>query len=143
MVIFGRTHPKIVELSFSFAEFLSAWKKLLYSICSFLRYMLKLIVSQERTDGINWSFASWYKFTQIKRWLKIFGVSMVKNECGQSGDRTLKLSISEDSTDGINMITIKSLSNIFGSAFVKNECGQPGYGAVKFTVPQKWTDGIK
>ena len=62
---------------------------------------------------------------------------MVKNECGQSGDRTLKLSISEDSTDGINMITIKSLSNIFGSAFVKNECGQPGYGAVKFTVPQK------
>ena len=128
MVIFGRTHPKIVELSFSFAEFLSAWKKLLYSICSFLRYMLKLIVSQERTDGINWSFASWYKFTQIKRWLKILGVSMVKNVCGQSGDGILKLTVTEEWTDRINwffacwyMVTkIKSWSNFFWVNMVRN-----------------------
>ena len=30
----------------------------------------------------------------------IFGVGMVKNECGQSGDGTLKLTVSEEWTDG-------------------------------------------
>ena len=34
-------------------------------------------------------FPCWYKFTQIKRWLKIFGVSMFKNGCDQTGDKTL------------------------------------------------------
>ena len=62
----------------------------------------KLIVPQERSDGINWSFACWYNFTQIKRWLKLFGVSMAKNGCGQSGDRTLKLTVSDEWADGIN-----------------------------------------
>ena len=37
---------------------------------------------------------------QIKRWLKIFGVYIVKNGCGQSGDRTLKLTVSKKKTDG-------------------------------------------
>ena len=35
---------------------------------------------------------------QIKRCLKIFGVGMVKNRSGQSGDGTLKLTVSEEST---------------------------------------------
>ena len=39
---------------------------------------------------------------QIKRRLKILGVGMVKNGCGQSFDRTLKLTESEELTDGIN-----------------------------------------
>ena len=38
---------------------------------------------------------------QIKRQLKIFGVGLVKNGCGQSGDGTLKLTVSEEWTDGI------------------------------------------
>ena len=38
---------------------------------------------------------------QIKRCLKISGVGMVKNGCGQSGDRTLSLNVSEEWTDGI------------------------------------------
>ena len=33
-------------------------------------------------------FSCWYKFTQIKGLLKIFGVGMVKNGCGQLGDET-------------------------------------------------------
>ena len=46
-------------------------------------------------------FAWWYKFMQIKMWLKIFGVGMVKNGFGQSGDGILKLTLSEELTDGI------------------------------------------
>ena len=33
--------------------------------------------------------------TQIKRWSKIVGVSMVKNGWGQAGDTTLNLTVSE------------------------------------------------
>ena len=40
---------------------------------------LKLTTSKEWNDRVDWFFASWYNFTQIK-WLKIFQVSMVKNE---------------------------------------------------------------
>ena len=57
-------------------------------------WALKLIVSQEWTDGINWFFACWYSFTEIKRWLKIFGASMVKNRFDQSDDGTLKFTVS-------------------------------------------------
>ena len=32
---------------------------------------------------------------QIKRRLKIYGIGMAKNVYGQSGDRTLKLNVSE------------------------------------------------
>ena len=45
-------------------------------------WTLKLTVSQECINGINWFFACWYNFMQIKSWLKILGVVMVKNESG-------------------------------------------------------------
>ena len=34
-------------------------------------------------------------------WLKFSGVGMVKNGCGQSGDGTLKPTVSEEWTNGI------------------------------------------
>ena len=43
---------------------------------------LKLTVSEEWTDGINWFFACWYRFTKIKSWSKMFSVDIVKNGCG-------------------------------------------------------------
>ena len=61
----------------------------------------KIDWSQERNDGTNWFFACWYNFTQIKRWLKILGVSLVKNGFGQLGDGTLKLTVSEECQDEI------------------------------------------
>ena len=36
MTIFNHTHPTIIEVTFSFSEFVSAFKKLVYSINSFL-----------------------------------------------------------------------------------------------------------
>ena len=65
--------------------------------------VLNLNVSQEWTDGINWFFACWNKFTQIKRWSKFFYLGMVKNGCGQSGCRNLKLTASQEWTDGVNL----------------------------------------
>ena len=54
-------------------------------------WTLKLTVPEVWTDGINWFFSC--KYSQFKRWLKIFGMSMVKNGLGQSGDGTLKLTL--------------------------------------------------
>ena len=48
----------------------------------------------ELTSGINLFFACWYNFMQIK--VKVLGVGMVKNGCGQSFDGTIKLTVSEE-----------------------------------------------
>ena len=70
------------------------------------------------------------------------GVMMVKNGCGQSGDRTLKLTVSEKWTDGINWFfawwyrftKIKSRSKVFSVGMVKNRYEQSGYGTLKHPV---------
>ena len=49
------------------------------------------------TAGVNLFFACCYNFMKIN--LKVLGVGMVKNGCGQSSEETLKLTVSED---GIN-----------------------------------------
>ena len=91
-------------------------------------WTLELTISPEWIDEINWFFACWHKFTQIKKWLKIFGLSMVKNRNGQFVDGTLKLTISEEWTDGRNWFfacwyklrKIKSWFNDFSVGVVKN-----------------------
>ena len=98
-------------------------------------WALKLTVSQEKTNGLNWFFACCYNFTQIKRWLKIFG--------GEHGQKWVwlvsgwdsKIDLSEEWMDGINlffacwyMITkIKSWSKIFWVGMVKNWCDKSGH----------------
>ena len=106
--------------------------------------------SQEWVNVINRFFACWYKFMQIERWLKILGVDMVKNGCGQSCNGALKLTVSEEEKDGINwsiacwyrFTKIKSWSKIYWVAMVKDGCGQSGHWTLKLTVSQKWADGI-
>ena len=58
-------------------------------------WTLKLTVSEEWTDGINWLFACWYVITKVKSWSKFFWMGMVKNGCGLSRHVTQKW------TDGI------------------------------------------
>ena len=48
--------------------------------------------------------ACWYKFTKIKSYLKSFWWGMVKNECVRSGHWTLKLTVSEEITDGTDFL---------------------------------------
>ena len=57
-------------------------------------WTLKLMLSQEWTDGVKWFFACWYNFTQ--KVIENFGLSMAKD------DRSLKLTVSEEWTDEIN-----------------------------------------
>ena len=60
----------------------------------FIWPMLSLDSKIELTSGINLFFACWYNFIQIK--MKVLGVGLVKNGCGQSFDGTLKLTASEE-----------------------------------------------
>ena len=70
---------------------------------------LKLALSEEWTDGINWFFACWYWFTKIKSWLKIYWVGKVRNGCDHSGHGTLKLTVSQNWADGTNWFFYKLL----------------------------------
>ena len=89
-------------------------------------------------------------FMQIERWLKIFGVSMVKNGCGQSLDRALKLTVSEEWTDGIKWFFAcwhihknwKLNKKLFWVGMVKSEYVHFDHGTLKLILSQKLTDGI-
>ena len=62
-------------------------------------WTLKLTVSEEWRDGINWIFCMHAFFAnsyKLKGAWKSFGKGMVKNRCDQSGDGTLKLIVSEE-----------------------------------------------
>ena len=54
---------------------------------------IKLTLSEEWTNGINWFLVCWWRFITVKSWLNIYWVGMVKNVCGQSGHETLKLTV--------------------------------------------------
>ena len=54
----------------------------------------------ELTNGINLFFAYWYNLMKIN--LKVLGVDIIKSGCGQVCYGILKLTISEEWTDGIN-----------------------------------------
>ena len=96
-------------------------------------WSLKLTLSEEWTDGIDCFFRCWYKLMQIKMCLKILGVSLVKNECGEG---TLKLAVSEEWTDGItdylhfdtDWKKLKADQNIFGWAWSKMSVASPVMG---------------
>ena len=62
---------------------------------------LKLTLSEEWTNGINWFLACSCRFITVKSWSKIYWVGMVKNGCGQSGLGTLKLTVSQNWTDEV------------------------------------------
>ena len=72
---------------------------------------------------------------QIKMLLKIFGVGMIKNGSGQSGDRTLKLTlVPKEWTDRItdflhvDIDSQKWLINNFCVDMVENGCDKSGHG---------------
>ena len=107
-------------------------------------------ISPKQIDEIALFSGRWYKFPKIKSWLKSFCWGMVKNECGQSCLWTLKLTASQERTDGTswfftclyNFTQIKRWLKIFGVSMVKNGCDQSGDGTLKLTVFEEGTDGI-
>ena len=106
-------------------------------------------ISLEQIDEIAWFFACWYKFLEIKSWLKNFGIGVVKNGCDQSGPRTLKLAGSQ----GIGRMiwcfaqwykfrTVKSYSDNYWVDVVENECGLLSHGTLKFAVSHEWINQL-
>ena len=64
-------------------------------------------LSLEQNYEKTWFFACWYKFREIKSWLKNIGVGGVfKNGCGHSGLRTLKLAVSKEGINEINWFLV-------------------------------------
>ena len=51
-------------------------------------------------------FACWYKFIEIKSWLKNTGVDVVINGCAHSGRRALKLAVSHEEVNGITWFLV-------------------------------------
>ena len=64
--------------------------------------IFKSTISLEQNGEKVWFFACWYKFIEIKSWLKNIGMSMVINVCSHSGCRYLKLAVSQIVSNGIN-----------------------------------------
>ena len=57
----------------------------------------KTLYLKKRMDEINRFLHAGTNSCKLKDWkLKIFWVSIVENGCRQSGDRTLKLTVSEE-----------------------------------------------
>ena len=64
--------------------------------------IFKLTISLEQNDEKARFFVYWSRFIEIKGWLKSVGVGLVKNGCGYSGLRTLKLDVFQE---GINEVS--------------------------------------
>ena len=123
----------------NYFSWINWWNSLIFSMLIWPIWLLDSKI--ELNNGINLLFACWYNFMKIN--LKVLGVGMVKNGCGQSCDGTLiKLTVSEEWTDGINCFftcwyrfaKIKSWSKIFCVGIVKNGFGQSGHKTLKLAV---------
>ena len=66
----------------------------------------KSVISIEQNDEKAWFFACWYKFMEIRSWLKNIGVVVVKNGCGHSVVRNLKLAVCQGEMNRINWFLV-------------------------------------
>ena len=67
--------------------------------------IFKLTISLEQNDEKAWFFACWYRFMEIKSWLKNIRVVMIKKWCGHFGLWT-KLAVSQEGVDRINWFLV-------------------------------------
>ena len=68
--------------------------------------IFKSTISLEQNDEKAWFFACWYRFMENRNWLKNIGVGVVKNGCGHSVLRTLKLAVCQGKTNEINWFLV-------------------------------------
>ena len=68
--------------------------------------IFKLTISLEQNDEKAWFFECLWRFIEIKSWLKKLGVGMVKNGCGHSGLRRLKLAVSQEGINGVSWFLV-------------------------------------
>ena len=123
----------------------------------FLRYWLKCFWSIRLQDFVidYISKTKWWKslmfcmLIQINRNLKLIkniGVGVVKNGCGHSSLRTLKLPVSQKWSNGINWFLVclqkfrkaKNYFNNFWMLVIKNGHGLVDLEFLKYAVSQEW-----
>ena len=59
-----------------------------------------------QNDEKLWFFACWYKFIEIKSWLRNIRMGVVINWCAHCGCRNLKLALSHREINGINWVLV-------------------------------------
>ena len=64
--------------------------------------IFKSTISLRRSDEEVWFSACWYRFMEIRSWLKNIGVGMVKSGSGHFVLRTLILAVCQGEINGIN-----------------------------------------
>ena len=64
--------------------------------------IFKLTISLEQNDETAWFFAYWCRFIEIKSLLKNISMGVVRNGCGHSGLKTLKLAVSQEGINGVS-----------------------------------------
>ena len=107
--------------------------------------ILKSTISLEQNDEKAWLFACWYRFMEIRSWLKNIGVGLVKNGCGHSILKTPKLAVYQREMNGIYWFLVcwykfrkaKSYFNNFLVLVVKNGRSLLGLGTLKSAVSQE------
>ena len=70
------------------------------------RKIFKLTICPEHNDEKAWLFAHWYRLMEIKSWLKNIVVGVVKNGCGHSCLKILKLAVSQKGITVINWFLV-------------------------------------
>ena len=107
--------------------------------------IFKSTISLEKNDETAWFFTCWYRFMEIRIWLKNIGVGMVKNGCSHSVLKTLKMSRKNEWNKLIFGVLIQiqeteSYFNIFLVVVVKNVRGLLGLGTLISAVSQELID---
>ena len=92
-----------------------------------------------------WNSLIFYSLIPIlRKWnLENIGVGVVKNGCGQSGHRLLKLALSQEGmifNANLNSGKLKVILIIIEWASGQNRCGLLGHGTIKSAVSQEWFD---
>ena len=64
--------------------------------------IFKSTISLEQNDEKAWFFACRYRFMENRSWVENIGVGMVKNVCGYSVLKTLKLAVCQGKINEIN-----------------------------------------
>ena len=68
--------------------------------------IFKLTMSLEQKDEKGWFFAYWCRFIKVKSYLENIGMGMVKNGCGYSGLKALKLDVSQEGINRVNWFLV-------------------------------------
>ena len=114
-------------------EKFGSWHVLMFLANRIAGFSNELYISLERKDEKAWFFACWYKFIEIKSWLKNIGIGVVINGCAHSGCRNLKLAVSHKEINGINWFLVFDIK--WGKLKVTLMIGPPSYrGSYKIMV---------